>query len=88
MMNKENNYLLYFLILITLFSCKLPSDPFNRPKISPTINSNCTGFQNGEMIDATNFISVSTDDYDLLQTYYDDIEYRLYICKKYKKRCK
>jgi hypothetical protein len=81
-MKKERHFLLFLMILI-ISSCQTPNDYFNRPVIIPTINNECTGFQDGQLIDTTNFISVSPEDYDILQQYYEDKEYRLYRCLKY-----
>ena len=77
-------------MIILLASCQTPNDPFNRPKISPCIsNGDGTCFKNGELIeDTTNWLMINTDEYDQLYEYYDDIELRLYICKKYRKKCK
>lgn len=72
-----------------MVSCRLEKDPFNRPKISPAINSNCGGYRNGEYIDTTNWLSVSPEEYNqVIQPYWEDKEYRLYICLKFPGRCK
>jgi len=73
--------------LLILVSCEEPSEYFNRKKVNPAINSNCTAFQAGASIDATNFISISPEEYDYLLDYYEDKELRLFKCLKYK-RCK
>jgi hypothetical protein len=52
------------------------------------INSQCRAFVNGEDVDATNWISISPDEYSLIRDYSEDKEYRLYICLKFPKRCK
>lgn len=77
---------LFCLISVSCTSTK-PSEYFNRKKINPAINSNCGAFQDGVQIDATNFISVSPDDYNYLLDYFEDKELRLYKCLKFK-RCK
>lgn len=86
----RKGFLLVLFSLIFLGSCQStkPGEYFNRPKVIPAINSNCTAVKDGELIDATNFISVSAEDYDLIQKYYEDKEFRLYICLKYKRKCK
>lgn len=84
----KEKFLVLFLMMLLTISCNTPSNFFNRPKVTPTINGNCSGFRNGEMIDATNYISVSPDEYELLNEYFDKREYCNYICIKYPKRCK
>jgi hypothetical protein len=81
-------YLLFCLILIS--SCQTPKDPFNRPKIEPTIaNGDGTGFRDGEFIpDTTNMLCVDPNEYSTLYDFWDDIEFRLYICTRYPRRCK
>lgn len=80
-------FLLCFMILI---SCNTPEDYFKRPDVPPTIlNGDGTGFRNGEIVeDTTNFIAVNPDEYIELEEYIDDLEYRLFICIKYRRRCK
>ena len=85
-MMKEKHLVLFCMTLI-LSSCQVPSEYFNRKKVVPAINSNCTGFQNGEITDVTNWISVSPEEYEYLREYYQDKEYRLFKCLKYN-RCK
>lgn len=82
--------LLLVLFLLIFLGCQTtkPGAYFNRKNIIPAINSNCSAIQDGQIIDATNYISVSPDDYQYLQEYYEDKELRLYICLKYKRRCK
>jgi len=88
-MNNAKHYLLFLLILTSVISCNLPGDPFKRPKIAPTIaNGDGNGYQNGELVDTTNMICVSPNQYDILQEYWDDKEYRLLICLRYQGRCK
>jgi len=87
-MSKERILVCYLLITVIAASCRVPTDPFQRPKITPTIMGNCTGFQNGKPIDATNFIGVDTESYNELEKFYEDLEYRLYICKRFPRRCK
>lgn len=82
-MMKEKLYLLCLLILI---GCKTPSQYFSRPKVLPTINNEGTGFRDGVEIDTTNFICVDPKEYEVLQDYYDDKEYRLFLCLKFN-RC-
>lgn len=82
------NLLVLFLAIFSSCESTKPGIYFNRRKVIPAINSNCTAFQDGDVIDATNYISVSPEDYQYLEEYYDDKEFRLYICLKYKKRCK
>ena len=88
MMNAKHS-LLFCMTLIAISSCQsVPTNYFKRPNINETINNNCTGFNNGRLIDATNFISVNAEDYATLSEYLDAIELRLYTCLKYPKRCK
>jgi len=85
------NARLLVLFCLTIFSgCQStkPSEYFGRKKIAPAINSNCGAFQAGEYIDATNYISVSPEDYEYLINYFEDKELRLYVCLKYKRRCR
>ena len=83
-------HLVLFLLIFLGSSCQTtkPSNYFGRKLIIPAINSNCTAAQDGALIDATNYISVSPEDYAYLQEYWNDKELRLYICLKYKRRCR
>ena len=80
-------HLVLFLMTLCVCSCQSSGDFFNRKKINPAINANCGAFQNGALIDATNYISVSPDDYQYLLEYFEDKEDRLYKCLKFG-RCK
>ena len=83
-MKKERFLVLFSLIFL---SCNTPSRYFSRPSISPTIaNGDGTGYRNGELVNTTNMICVSPNDYTVIEDYFDDKEYRLYICLKYN-RC-
>jgi hypothetical protein len=75
---------------MTLTGCQTTSirEYFNAPDVKESIVNECTGYQNGELIDVTNHISVDPSDYEVLKTYYEDKEYRLYICLKYPRKCK
>ncbi len=77
-----------YLMMLTICSCQTTGQYFNRPKVSMGINSQCRAFVNGEDVDATNWISISPDEYSLIRDYSEDKEYRLYICLKFPKRCK
>lgn len=80
---------LFFYISMLLVSCQ--SDPrlyFKAPEITPAIVNNCDGYKDGELIDVTNFLAVDPLEYNTLQEYYEDKELRLYICLKYKRRCR
>jgi len=89
MINNAKSFLLFLLTILAVNSCRVPNNPFNRPEITPTIMGNCAGFRDGQEIDATNFIGVDPLEYNQLEEYYDDIEYRLYICKRYgSRRCR
>lgn len=81
------NAKLYLLFLLILIACKTPSEYFSRPKVTPTINNVGTGFRNGVEIDTTNFICVDPSEYEILQEYFEDKEFRLFRCLKYG-RCK
>lgn len=81
------NAKLYLLFLLILTACKTPSEYFSRPKVIPTINNVGTGFRNGVEIDTTNFICVDPSEYEILQEYFEDKEFRLFRCLKYG-RCK
>ena len=74
-------------LILAICSCETTGSYFNRPKIKPAINNQCSGYLNGELIDTTNYISVSPEDYDIIQDYYLDKEDRLYKCLKFN-RCK
>lgn len=84
---KNAKLLALFLMTLTICSCQSSGEFFNRPKINPAINNKCSGYLNGELIDTTNYISVSPEDYDIIQDYYLDKEDRLYKCLKFN-RCK
>jgi hypothetical protein len=84
-MKIERNLVLFSLIFIS--SCTTPSDYFNRPNVIPTINSVGTGFRGGIEIDTTNFICVDPKEYETIQLYFEDIEFRLYKCLRFG-RCK
>lgn len=77
----------FLLLLLVLWSCNTPQRYFNRPKVLPTINNVGTGFRDGVEIDTTNYICVDPSEYDTIQEYFTDKEYRLYVCLKYN-RCK
>lgn len=81
-------YLLCCMILTS--SCNTPEDYFKRPKIDPTIlNGDGTGYKAGVLVeDTTNFLAVDSYEYLELEEYIDDLEYRLFICLKYPKRCR
>ena len=82
------NAKLYLLFLLILIACKTPSEYFGRrTDIVPAINNQCTAFRNGIEIDATNFICVDPSEYEILQEYFEDKEFRLFRCLKYG-RCK
>ncbi len=88
-MNNVKHLVSFWLMLIAAISCRLPNDPFNRPKITPTIaNNDGTGFRNGERVEVVNMVCVAADEQFELENYYDDKEYRLQICLLYPKRCK
>jgi len=82
--------LILLCLLISCASCESTRarDYLNAPTVIPAINANCGGFRDGEFIDTTNFLSVDSKDYDTLISYVEDIEARLYICLKYKRKCK
>lgn len=86
-MKTVNSFLLFLVIILTV-SCRVPEDPFNRPKIVPAIVNNCSGFRNGEEIDVTNFLAVDHLEYEQLQSFYEDVEFRLYICNRSRRRFK
>ena len=72
-----------------LISCQTDSRAyFKAPEITPVIVNNCDGYRNGNLVDVTNFLAVDPDDYKTLQEYYEDKEFRLYVCLKYRKGCK
>lgn len=74
---------------MTLTNCRVPNDPFNRPKVDPVImNGDGTGFRNGELVeDTTNMVGTEPDKYLLLVDHCEDVEFRLYTCLKYPRRC-
>ena len=79
---------LYPLFLISLIGCETPRDYFNRPQIKMCIaNGDGTAFCNGEEYNSTNMICAFPDEYERLERYYSDKEYRLFKCLKYN-RCK
>lgn len=75
-------------LLVCSASCNRQPDIgayFGRPKIAPTImNKGCTGYRNGKLVKAENFIGVdSKGEFGQLDKYHMDIEKRLYFCLKY-----
>lgn len=82
--------LILLCLLIFLVSCESTRarDYLNAPTVIPTINANCSGYRNGEYADTTNYLSVSPEDYDTLIGYVENLEARLYVCLKYKRKCK
>jgi len=87
---KSVKCLVLFWLILTIISCRsqTASEFFKRPKVNTAINSNCTGFVNGEAVDVTNWISVSPEDYATIEEYFESREFCNYICIKYPKRCK
>ncbi len=85
---KNAKLLALYSMMLTICSCQTAGEFFNRPKFSLGINNECTAFVNGQEVDATNWISTPPNDYNLIQGYSEDKEYRLFICLKYPKRCK
>ena len=86
-MTKQGKLLVLFLPMFLSFKCETTGEYFNRKNIEAAINSNCGAYRNGEYIDATNYISVSPEDYSYLMNYYEDKESRLYKCLRFN-RCK
>ena len=84
---KQGKLLVLFCLISLSCTSTKPSTYFGRIKVTPAINSNCGALKDGVMIDATNFISVSSDDYNYLLEYFEDKELRLYKCLKFN-RCK
>ncbi len=80
----------YLLFCLTLISCNSPQIGryFNRPVIDQTIANVGSGYRNGELVDITNNICVTTDELKQLENYYNDKELRLYVCLKYPRKCK
>jgi len=87
---KNALYLVLFCISFSLVSCRsrAPGKYFGRPKVFNAINSNCTGFINGEAIDVTNWLSIKPEDYETIRSYYERREFCHYICIRYPKKCK
>jgi hypothetical protein len=83
---KEKLLALSLLIFLSS-SCQSAGTYFGKPEIIPTINNSGTGFRNGVEVDTTNFICVDPSEYSILQEYYNDKEYRLFMCLRYN-RCK
>lgn len=65
---------------------------FNRPEVAQ-----CYGLESGNLfcifkgeeyeVKPTNYICTSPDDYNIIETYVDSIEFRLEQCLKNPKRC-
>ena len=91
------NVKLYLLFLLTLIvsSCQTPnaariSQYVGRPNFeSPCIaNGDGTCFREGGLQDNTNNICGTPRGYDDVQDHLEEIEKRLYICLKFKRKCK
>lgn len=87
-MKKEKLILSCLLIFLSSCESTRARDYLNAPIIVPSINANCGGFRDGEFVDTTNFISISSKDHSTLIDYVEDIEARLYVCLKYKRKCR
>lgn len=84
------NVWLFLLCYTILTNCRVPEDPFKRPKIDPIVmNGDGTGFRNGEIIeDTTNTLGVYPDEYLELLDHCEDKEFRLHTCIRFPRRCK
>lgn len=85
----------YLSLLLGLASCQTPtareiSEFVGRPDFgNPCIvNDDGTCYENGELREATNMLATDPEKFDEIQTYIEEIEFRLYKCIKFKKRCK
>lgn len=67
------------------------SEYIGRPTFAPFCQSNGDGtcYRDGELEDNTNYACGDIDrDYKPVQDHMENVEYRLYICLKYPRRCK
>lgn len=78
---KEKLLVLFSLTLAS--SCQTAGEYFGRQSVVSAINNNCTAYKNGKLVDATNWIAVSPEDFEYLQDYYEDKEKRLFKCLKF-----
>lgn len=86
---------LCLLLFLGLVSCQTPTareiaDYVGRPDFgNPCIvNDDGTCYENGELREAMNMIATDPEKFDDIQTYIEEIEFRLYKCLKSKKRCR
>jgi hypothetical protein len=96
-MKKDNNYLSFLLLstILIVSSCQsVDAENVARYIGRPTFANPClangdgTCFQNGELRDTTNMICGEADDFDLIQTHLENVEFRLYRCLRSGRRCK
>ena len=80
----------YLLCCLILIGCNSPQvgQYFRRPVFEQTVANVGSGYRNGELVDITNNICVSTDELKQLESYYNDKEFRLYVCLKYPRKCR
>jgi len=77
-------------------SCQTPdarriSEYVGRPEFSPACISNGDGtcYKDGELLeDTTNFLMTDGEEYGRLVDHLENVERRLYICLKYRRRCR
>lgn len=78
------SYLKFFILLIIVSACQVPSEYFKRPKIMTCIaNGDGTAFCNGEEYNSTNMICSTPEEFNKALDYYSDKEYRLFRCLRY-----
>lgn len=89
------NVLLLLVLLSVFLSCNDQEIKkyFGRPDLPSCVSigdgkSYCVSDTEEGYVDNTNHLTISPQNYDVLERYYKDKELRLYICLKYPKRCK
>ena len=93
MLKQIKSALLYLLFFTILTSCRsiTPQQFFNRPYIETCITLEQSGFMacNGEIIEipANLVVPRYIEQYQALENYFIEREYKHYICVKYPKRC-
>ena len=87
-MKNAKLYLLPLMVLL-ISNCQTPQEYFGRPNLVQCINNgDGTMFCNGKSYSSTNAICAKPEEFDTAFDYYDDKEYRLYICLKHPSRCR
>ena len=74
---------------LLIASCQTPKEYFERPSFSTCINNGDGTMEcGGDNRPSINAICSEPDDFNEIYNYYDDKEYRLFICLKYPSKCR